>query len=188
MPARNRRLKTPRSLPPTADKYSAKQATSVNTKKVIHQLIEICSHGGIMQVGFGPGPDGKFHPHVLSFFKKLGAWLDINGEGIYATRPCEGLDNDEDQGIYYTSNKDRKTLYAFMTKWPGQELVLAGVNPAPESRIILSGYLDSLDWSVDNGYLRVNLPDAVTKDTEWMEKVAWMLKIENGVPPIPEDK
>lgn len=157
----------------------------VDAKKVIHQLIEICSHGGIMQVGFGPGPDGKFHPHVLSFFKELGAWLDVNGNGIYETRPCEGMENDEGRGLYYTRSKDRKTLFAFMTKWPGQELSLPGVNPKSGSKVMLAGYPESLEWKYEDGNLTIMLPTEMTRDSAWSTKEAWMVEIDDGVPEFP---
>ncbi len=157
----------------------------VNTKKVIHQLIEICSHGGIMQVGFGPDSDGKFHPEVLAFFKELGAWLKVNGKGIYETRSCEGLENDEDTGIYYTRSKDQKTLYAFMTQWPGEQVNLPSFIPKSGSGILLAGHSGSLEWESVNGELRVIFPDEVVDDPDLMAKEAWMLIIENGAPEFP---
>ena len=60
--------------------------------------------------------------------RATGAWLKINGEAIYATRPRDESWS-EGESIRYTRTKDRKTVYAISLQWPGKELLLTTVRP-----------------------------------------------------------
>ena len=129
-----------------------------------------------MQVGFGPGPDGRFHPNVLGFFGELGEWLGINGKGIYHTRPCEDLIPAEHSGIYYTRSKDSRTLYVFLTRWPGEKLTLENIHPKPGSVISIAGFDHSLPWKNQYGSLIINFPDAVQSGVDILKDSSsrWM--------------
>ena len=63
------------------------QFKSVGT--VIRNLCRIVARNGNYLIGIGVGPDGELDPTVYERFKQLGAWLKLNGEAIYATRPVK---------------------------------------------------------------------------------------------------
>lgn len=54
---------------------------------LIHQLLEIVSKGGNYLLNNGPRPDGTMTENTLSRLKSIGEWMQINGEGVYGTRP-----------------------------------------------------------------------------------------------------
>lgn len=151
----------------------------IDTKRVIHQLIEICSMGGIMQLGFGPGPDGKFHENVLVFFQELGKWLELNGEGIYSTRPCDPLSEEYGDGIYFTRSRDHKKRYVFLTKWPGESLTFRKSGPGTGIHISLAGYEKPLIWEEKEGSFIVQWPDELPAEALEKEVYAWMITIEH---------
>jgi len=54
---------------------------------VVHQLIDIVSKNGNLLLNIGPRSDGTIPQEVQQVLLDVGAWLKINGEAIYGTRP-----------------------------------------------------------------------------------------------------
>jgi alpha-L-fucosidase len=54
---------------------------------VIHQLIDIVSKNGNLLLNIGPRSDGTIPDEVQRVLLDVGAWLNVNGEAIYGTRP-----------------------------------------------------------------------------------------------------
>ena len=130
-----------------------------------------------MQVGFGPGPDGRFHPNVVKFLYKFGDWLKVNGEGIYATRPRDDGQWKDGDNIYYTRSKDNRYVYAIVTKWPGKTLSLQTMKPKVNSNVTMLGYDKPLHWQVDDT-LHINIPDQLQEPQNRPCEHAWVFRIE----------
>ncbi|RKR07970.1 alpha-L-fucosidase [Maribacter vaceletii] len=56
-------------------------------KYVVHQLIDIVSKNGNLLLNVPPRADGTLDSEAITLLKKVGKWLDVNGEGIYGSRP-----------------------------------------------------------------------------------------------------
>ncbi len=54
---------------------------------IVHQLIDIVSKNGNLLMNIGPRADGTIPEEVQRVLLDVGAWLDVNGEAIYGTRP-----------------------------------------------------------------------------------------------------
>src|SRR5438132_128110 len=54
---------------------------------VVHQLIDIVSKNGNLLLNIGPRSDGTIPEPVQQVLLDVGAWLNVNGEAIYDTRP-----------------------------------------------------------------------------------------------------
>jgi alpha-L-fucosidase len=54
---------------------------------VIDQLADIVSKNGNLLMNIGPRSDGTIPDEVQAVLREVGAWLKINGEAIYGTRP-----------------------------------------------------------------------------------------------------
>ncbi len=89
---------------------------------IVTNLVDAVAKGGNFMVGIGPDANGKFHPKAVEAIEYAGAWLRVNGEAIYDTRPREGDDWKEGDDLRYTRSKDNRVVYAISLKWPGQEL------------------------------------------------------------------
>lgn len=55
--------------------------------RLIRDLCRIVARGGNFLIGIGPDASGEFDPAVYARLAEIGAWLKLNGEAIYATRP-----------------------------------------------------------------------------------------------------
>lgn len=71
----------------------------------------------------------------------LGAWLAVNGEAIYDTKPSL-VQNDTITGsTWYTQSKNEKYLYASILEWPEDDTLLLGsLKISKNSQIQLLGY------------------------------------------------
>jgi alpha-L-fucosidase len=62
------------------DKYKS-------VRQIVHMLIDVVAKGGNLALNVGPQPDGRLPHQAVERMDALGAWLKVNGEAIYETRP-----------------------------------------------------------------------------------------------------
>ncbi|HOA37640.1 MAG TPA: alpha-L-fucosidase C-terminal domain-containing protein, partial [Flavihumibacter sp.] len=119
---------------------------------------------------------GKFHPTAVKQLLETGDWLRINGEGIYGSRPRQ--DWQEGDFIRYTTTKDGKLVYAYVTQWPGKKLTLQTVRPKAGSPLFMLGYNQPLAWKYRSGKLTISLPAQMQDPANRPCQTAWAFKIE----------
>ena len=85
---------------------------------VINSLTEVVAKGGCLVLNVGPTGEGIIEEEVIIRLKKLGEWLRKNGAAIYSTHPP----NYNCGNVWFTTNKDGKTLYAIYALPEGEEL------------------------------------------------------------------
>lgn len=54
---------------------------------IIYQLQECAAKGGNLLLNIGPKADGSIPEGIVEVFKRVGAWMKVNGESIYNSRP-----------------------------------------------------------------------------------------------------
>lgn len=152
-------------------------------KKVIDLLVDIVSKNGNLLLNFPLPASGQLDPDEMRVLEGITSWMQVNGEGIYATRPWkvngEGLamqvhfasgsfNEDKDpvlgpQDIRFTTKGT--SLYALVQGWPRGELViqlLATTSPLQPPKIVdvrLLGREVALRFSQDEKGLHVVMPD-----------------------------
>jgi alpha-L-fucosidase len=152
---------------------------------IVAMLTDIVSKNGNLMLNIPLRGDGSIDEHEETFLAGLTAWMDINSEGIYATRPWkiygEGPSTTARpagrgpgrgappaytaQDIRFTTKRD--TLYAFVGAWPESHIAriasLGTASPqvagAKVTAVSLLGYPGKLTWTQDDQGLSVTLPD-----------------------------
>lgn len=67
-------------------------------ERIICQLQECAAKGGNLLLNIGPRADGSIPEGIVEVFKRVGAWMAVNGEAVYNSRPLApgALDLPED--------------------------------------------------------------------------------------------
>ena len=168
-----------------------KDDTFKSPEFIVHQLIDIVSKNGNLLLNFGPRSDGTIPEQVQQVLLDVGAWLNVNGEGIYGTRPwriygegptkvAAGSFHDTDTANYtaedfrFTTKGD--VLYAIGLKWPtNEEIVIHSLGQTLGSRpvqtITLLGSDAKLQVEQRSDGLHVHLP------TQPPAKYAYVLRM-----------
>jgi len=152
---------------------------------IVGMLTDIVSKNGNLMLNIPLRGDGSIDEHEEAFLAGLTAWMDVNSEGIYATRPWKvygegpsttarpaGRGGGRGGAAAYTSQDIRFTtkagaLYAFVGAWPESRVAqiksLATGSPqmsdAKVTAVSLLGYGGKVNWTQDEQGLSVTLPD-----------------------------
>ena len=156
-----------------------KQGTFYDSGMVIHQMLEAVSHNGNYAINIPLTPDGELDPGGTQTLEDMGAWMDVNSEGIYDSSawdvwgegsivmgggnlgPAQAKTPYTGQDIRFTA-KDG-ALYAYLMAWPadGKVTVHALATPAGKvSDVTLLGSKDKLEWEQTGDGLTLHLPAA----------------------------
>lgn len=169
-------LGTDFSYEPDAAKYKG-------TAWIVQNLADTVAKGGGLMIGVGPSSHGEFHAEAIRQMKGTGAWLKVNGEAIYATRPRNGTGWSEGDEVRYTRSKDRRFVYAILTKWPGTQIRLKSVRPERNSEVTLLGSNKALQWKFDSiQRTTITIPENLQQASNRPCEYAWSLKIQATEP------
>ncbi len=169
-----------------------------DANSLVDDLIDIVSKNGSMLLNIGPKPDGTIPQAEIDLLNEIGAWLALNGESIYNTRPWvtfgEGTTEVIDGTNLNHGEKHRKdfnksdvrftqnegVLYATMMAWPGNnsEVLIRSINqqnyPEKITKISLIGSDAPVEFEQTPAGLLIKLPSASPSE------YAQVLKIEKS--------
>jgi len=120
---------------------------------LIHLLVDVVSQGGNLNLDIGPTADGRIPVIMQERLLQMGAWLKLNGEAIYGTRPWRKASEGD---VRYTAKGN--TVYAITEKWPGQELSLGVPRSTAGTTIELLGENAPLHWRQEGDRLLIQVP------------------------------
>jgi alpha-L-fucosidase len=154
---------------------------------LIQQLVDTVSKNGNLLLNVGPKSDGTISGQARTVLLQIGAWLKVNGEAIYASRPftvygegplrtrgprdptAKGSDIQAftAEDIRFTTSHDGSILYATALGWPaGGSLVVHTLYhanpylPASVCRVQLLGSDQKIAFAQQPDGLHLTLPSA----------------------------
>ena len=135
--------------------------------KIIAEMLRKAAAGrGNLLLNVGPKGDGSIPQPAVDILKKVGGWLKVNGEGIYASDRFEyDLRERGEERSDWTSHGGftarGKQFYLHIHSWPGSSFVICGLE-CRVNRVSNLGTGEEYKFSQDGGKLTVfNLPDEV---------------------------
>lgn len=150
------------------------------TDEIVDELADIVSKNGTMLLNIGPRADGTIPEPEQQILREIGAWLKINGEAIYGTRPWEKFGEGPTQtatGSFADKSKSKftsqdfrfttkgKTLYAIALAWPNDHrLTVKSLSGTDIKRIELLGDKSRLQWERTRDGVVVILPEKAPCD------------------------
>jgi len=155
-------------------------------RELIHTLIDVVSKNGNLLLNISPRADGSIPQEQRESLLEMGAWLSVNGEAIYGTRPysvygegpkrmsgsghfvqMKGAYNE--QNIRFTTRGD--TLYAIQMGWPGagREVTIRSLGSKwlgnrEITNISVVGSDDEISWRQSSEGLIIGSPDEAPSD------------------------
>lgn len=132
-------------------------------EKYIRLLIDVVSKNGNLLLNVGPDARGTIPAPQVAVLEALGAWLDVNGEAIFATRPWTRFSGTTADGVpvRFTRSADGRTVYALALGTPGGTSLVLRDFPESVRSVRRLGGEGSLSSSHDGADLRVELPGAL---------------------------
>ncbi|SEV96149.1 alpha-L-fucosidase [Chitinophaga sp. YR573] len=170
-----------------------------SAKTVIHTLADVVSKNGNLLLNVPVRGDGTIDSEERTVVEQVAAWMQINSEAIYSTRPwktfgegpaiqsvvalsAQGFNEGkgkpfEAEDIRFTTRG--KTLYAIMLGWPADKVALVKTLAANDqmgkiSQVSMLGN-DKLNFQQTSEGLKVQLPQQPPC------KEAFVLKIEGAI-------
>ncbi|HLO98083.1 MAG TPA: alpha-L-fucosidase [Fimbriimonas sp.] len=119
--------------------------------EILRMLIEIVSKGGNFLIGFGPAPDGTFPTGALERLKEIGAWMKVNGEGIFGSRAISPY---FEGGVRFTQKGDQ--IFAFLVDEDTDQLET--LRPSKDSELRVLGCAEPVLWRELDGRCKFELP------------------------------
>ena len=160
---------------------------------VIHQLADVVSKNGNLLMNVGPRPDGTIPEGAAKTLLAVGAWLKVNGDAIYGTRPWrqfgEGPTRFEAGSFHDTESKPYTaedyrfttkdgTLYAIELGWPkdGEAIIHAlgsGVGTREVASVELLGSTAPLTFQQKPDGLRIHVPAEPVGQYAYAYRITW---------------
>jgi len=150
-----------------------------DAKSLIDELVDVVSKNGNLLLNVGPASDGTIPEQARSVLLGIGAWLEVNGDAIYGSRPwlvygegptkvaTSAKDSDRQeftaQDIRFTTRNG--TLYAIALGWPASgELRIRSLADGlpyfrgPVCQVKLLGTSETIPFHQDSDGLHLSLP------------------------------
>ncbi|XP_076005863.1 tissue alpha-L-fucosidase-like [Genypterus blacodes] len=151
-----------------------KMSELMDLPAIIQDLVRTVALGGNYLLNVGPTPDGTIPPLFEERLRGVGAWMQINGDAIYASKPWRVQMENSTVPVWYTAKG--KTVYAILTmKQSKPTLHLMEPRTSPKTNVTLLGYPKSLSWTPlsPSAGLIVLLPEL-----PYSSGHAWTLRLE----------
>ena len=132
-----------------------------SSRKVVHMLVDIVAKGGNYLLNVGPDPNGELPTAAVARLAEIGAWMQANGEAIYATRPVAPY---RDGKVCFTRGKDGAVYAIYLLDQDEAvpaTIALKNIVPASGTSVRLLGYDTALKWQREGTGARVTVPEAV---------------------------
>jgi alpha-L-fucosidase len=150
--------------------------------EVIQMLVDVVSKNGNLLLNVVQTPEGDLEQDVLEILEEIAAWIPMNGEGIYGTRPWkiygEGPSMEkQEKGRFggvrdvrpYESSDIRftakgETLYAFCMDKPAGDIMISSLGKNSEicdrkvKSVTLLGTDGKIKWKQQDDALVISKP------------------------------
>ena len=150
-------------------------AKYMSGRRAIHLLVDIVAKGGNLLLNIAPGPDGTWQQGAFDLLKEYAAWMKINSQAIYATRPLPPF---KEGKICFTRGKNG-TVYIIYLAEEGESLPaklnIRSLKPRPGAHVSMLGTRQKLTWTLSGSGFEIKIPDSLRQHPPC--QYAWVFRI-----------
>ena len=122
-----------------------------STEELIHLLVNVVAKGGNLLLNIGPSPEGDWDGKAYDRLKGIAAWMKINSEGIYNSKPLAPY---KEKNLCMTQ-QENGNVYLFYLGAPGEtelppKIRLGSHCPEESAEVTLLGSDTPLEWKKIN--------------------------------------
>jgi alpha-L-fucosidase len=162
----------------------------LHPRDVIHWLVDTVSKNGTFVLNIPGRPDGTIDAKEIAVLDKITAWMSVNSEAIYETRPWnifgEGP-NKVSAGAFhgdtvaslgakdvrFTRTKDNSAIYAIILGLPSQEMTIEALgfssktSPGRIAKVKVIGARQTSLWKQTENGLTIKVPESISGIPEY---------------------
>jgi alpha-L-fucosidase len=150
-------------------------AKYMSGRRAIHLLVDIVAKGGNLLLNIAPGPDGTWQQGAFDLLKEYAAWMKINSQAIYATRPLPPF---KEGKICFTRGKNG-TVYIIYLAEEGESLPaklnIRSLKPRPGAHVSMLGTRQKLSWTLSDAGFEIKISDSLRQHPPC--QYAWVFRI-----------
>jgi alpha-L-fucosidase len=151
------------------------EESSLSSSDLVKMFIKIVAGNGNLLLVISPDGSGRLPDIQKNRLLELGAWLKVNGEAIYSTRPWTVQ---EDGNLCFTRSKDGKYVFVHSLIWPGKKFTVKNLSPKLRSNVTMLGTKDPLKWKQVDSNIEITIPDGLQNENNRPCKYAWVMKVQ----------
>jgi len=155
-----------------------------STREVVQMLVDVVAKGGNYLLNVGPQPDGRLPAEAVQRLREIGAWMDINGQAIYASRAVAPY---MDGKFRYTRLRNGDVYAIYLpaqdeTQLPAR-LEIPGPAPQEGMKLTILGHQAELNWQREGDRTIVRIPANLRRASAGSP--AWAIRLPGAVPATP---
>ncbi len=149
-----------------------------SVRELVHLLVDVVAKGGNLLLNVGPQPDGQLPPPALERMEAIGAWMKVNGEAIYGTRPVAPY---KEGRVCLT--KKGGAVYAICLAGEGEEappakVALTCVRPKAGSTVRLLGLDAPVPWKAEGKGVLLEVPEAAIRTPPCQDAFVFRMEVD----------
>jgi alpha-L-fucosidase len=151
------------------------EAVYMGGRQAIHLLVDIVAKGGNLLLNIAPGPDGAWQPGAYALLKEYEAWMKVNAEAIYNTRPLAPY---REKDVCLTRLPNGTVYFLVLAGADGAmpaTVTVLSHQPASRAAVTLLGAAGGLEWKPAGKGFTVTLPEAVRRHPPCRH--AWAIRV-----------
>ncbi len=154
-----------------------KNAKYMSGREGIQTLVDIVAKGGNLLLNIAPTPEGEWQQGAYDLLAEFGAWINVNGEGIYNSKTLAPY---KENNICMTQQDNGNAYFFYMceegeTTMPS-EITITSHQPKKGTKVNLLGYNRALKWKAEGEGFKISIPKSLQNkplsDYVWTFKVS----------------
>ncbi len=153
-----------------------RDAKYMRGREGIQLLVDIVAKGGNLLLNIAPTPDGEWQKGAYELLQEYGAWMKINSEAIYNSKPLAPY---KEGNICMTQQANGTKYFMYLCKdgenTMPEEITIESHIPTKGATVKLLGSNQTLKWSKANNGFKITIPENLRKNPP--SNYVWTFKV-----------